>query len=140
MLARDLERDGRFAIHFEKHGAPQRLAPEQEVALYRIAQEALNNAWQHSSGSDIWLIVRFDTGGVTITVRDNGKGFAAPQHASELGASGVQHFGLMGMYERASLIGAHLQVLSKPEGGTTVVVSMQTSPVSSSTSTNTRSQ
>lgn len=140
MLARDLERDGRFAIHFEKHGAPQRLAPEQEVALYRIAQEALNNAWQHSSGSDIWLIVRFDAGGVTITVRDNGKGFAAPQHASELGASGVQHFGLMGMYERASLIGAHLQVLSKPEGGTTVVVSMQTSPVSSSTSTNTRSQ
>lgn len=127
MLTRDLARHERLAIHFEKHGVPQRLAPEQEIALYRIAQEALNNAWQHSGGSDLWLAVRFEPRQVTITVRDNGKGFAAPRHAADLGASGAQHFGLMGMYERASLIGAHLQVKSEPGGGTTVVVSMPTS-------------
>lgn len=127
MLARDLERDGQLAIHFEKHGAPQRLAPEHEMALYRIVQEALNNAWQHSGGSNIWLTVRFETERVTITVRDNGKGFAVPQHAADLSASRVQHFGLMGMYERASLIGAHLQVNSELGSGTTVVVTMPTS-------------
>jgi signal transduction histidine kinase len=126
MLARDLELDGQLAIHFEKQGAPQRLAPEHEMALYRIVQEALNNAWQHSGGSNIWLTVRFETERVTITVRDNGKGFAVPQHAADLSASGVQHFGLMGMYERASLIGAHLQVTSELGSGTTVVVTMPT--------------
>lgn len=126
MLARDLERDGRLAIHFEKHGALQRLAPEHEMALYRIVQEALNNAWQHSGGSNIWLTVRFEAERVTITVRDNGKGFAAPQHAADLGASGVQHFGLMGMYERASLIGAHLQVKSELGTGTTITVTAPT--------------
>lgn len=96
------------------------------MALYRIVQEALNNAWQHSGGSNIWLTVRFETERVTITVRDNGKGFAVPQHAADLSASGVQHFGLMGMYERASLIGAHLQVTSELGSGTTVVVTMPT--------------
>lgn len=126
MLARDLERDGRLAIHFEKHGALQRLAPEHEMALYRIVQEALNNAWQHSGGSNIWLTVRFMAERVTITVRDNGKGFAAPQHAAGLGASGVQHFGLMGMYERASLIGAHLQVKSELGTGTAITVTAPT--------------
>ncbi len=127
MLARDLERDGQLAIHFQKHGAPQRLEPEHEMALYRIVQEALNNAWQHSGGTDIWLTVRFEAERVTITVRDNGKGFAVPQHAADLGASGAQHFGLMGMHERASLIGAHLQVDSEPGSGTTVVVTVPTS-------------
>lgn len=130
MLARDLQRDDRLVIHFEKHGAPQRLAPEREMALYRIAQEALNNAWQHSGGSDIWLSVRFEPDQVTITVRDNGKGFAAPRHAADLGASGVQRFGLMGMYERASLIGAHLQIRSEPGAGTTVIVGVPTTAVS----------
>lgn len=131
MLARDLQRDDRLAIHFEKHGTPQRLAPEREMALYRIAQEALNNAWQHSGGSDIWLAVRFEPDQVTVTVRDNGKGFAAPQHAADLGTSGMQHFGLMGMYERASLIGAHLQIRSEPGSGTTVSVGVPTNAVSS---------
>jgi len=126
MLARDLERDGQLAIHFEKHGAPQRLAPEHEMALYRIVQEALNNAWQHSGGSKILLTIRFETKRVTITVRDNGKGFAAPQHAADLGAPGVQHFGLMGMYERAALIGAHLQLKSELGTGTTIAVTAAT--------------
>jgi signal transduction histidine kinase len=46
MLARDLGLDDKMVVHFEKTGAPQRLPPEHEMALYRIAQEALNNAWR----------------------------------------------------------------------------------------------
>lgn len=120
MLAHDLGLDEKTAVHFEKTGTPQRLSPEHEMALYRIAQEALNNAWQHSSASQIWLTVQFEADQVTITVRDDGEGFAAPRHAAELDTSGQRHFGITGMYERAALIGAHLQVKSEPGTGTTI--------------------
>jgi signal transduction histidine kinase len=122
MLARDLGLDDKIAIHFEKAGTPQRLIPEHEMALYRIAQEALNNAWQHSAASQIWLTVQFESSQVTISVRDNGQGFTAPRHAAELDTSGQRHFGITGMVERAALIGAHLQVKSEPGTGTTITV------------------
>lgn len=121
-LARDLDLKDTMAVHFEKAGTPQRLVPEHEIALYRIAQKALNNAWQHSDASHVWLTVQFEAAHVTFTVRDNGKGFAAPRHAAELEASGQRHFGIIGMYERAALIGAHLQVKSAPDTGTTITV------------------
>jgi signal transduction histidine kinase len=122
MLARDLGLDDKMAVHFEKTGVPQRLPPEHEMALYRIAQEALNNVWQHSGASQLWLTMRFEDMFAQVSVRDNGKGFVAPRHAAELSASGQKHFGIIGMYERAALIGAHLQVQSNPGEGTTVTV------------------
>lgn len=121
-LARDLKLDDEVTVHFEQQGSPKRLTPEHEMALYRIAQEALNNAWQHGRASQIWLTVTFEETHVQISVRDNGQGFNAPRHAAELGASGRKHFGIMGMYERAALIGAHLQVQSEPGTGTTISV------------------
>lgn len=121
-LARDLKLDDKVTVHFEQQGSPKRLIPEHEMALYRIAQEALNNAWQHGRASQIWLTVTFEETHVQISVRDNGQGFNAPRHAAELGASGRKHFGIMGMYERAALIGAHLQVQSEPSTGTTISV------------------
>ncbi len=131
MLARDLGLDDKIAVHFEKTGTPQRLIPEHEMALYRIAQEALNNAWQHSGASQIGLTVEFEASQVTITVRDNGKGFAAPRQAAELDASGQRHFGITGMHERAALIGAHLQVKSEPGSGTIITVRAPIAPLSS---------
>jgi len=121
-LARDLGQDNMMSVHFEQSGSPKRLTPEHEMALYRITQEALNNAWQHGKASDIWLTVTFEAEHVAVSVRDNGQGFAAPRHATELGATGQQHFGIMGMYERAALIGAHLQVKSELGSGTLVTV------------------
>lgn len=128
MLARDLNADEALAVHFEQHGSTKRLTAEHEMALYRIAQEALNNAWQHGKASDIWLTVVFDAEHVTVSVRDNGRGFIAPRHATELGAAGQQHFGIMGMYERAALIGAHLHIQSEPGSGTTVTVRVPITP------------
>ncbi|MEP0762375.1 MAG: HAMP domain-containing protein [Chloroflexota bacterium] len=122
MLARDLELDESVAIHFEKTGSARRLAPEHEIALYRITQEALNNARRHSGASQVWLSVHFGEKQITVSVRDNGKGFSPPHHAAELGEGGAKHFGIMGMHERAALIGAHLQVQSEPGAGTTVTV------------------
>ncbi len=131
MLARDLGLDDKIAVHFEKTGTPQRLIPEHEMALYRIAQEALNNAWQHSGASQIGLTVEFEASQVTITVRDNGHGFAAPRQAAELDTSGQRHFGITGMHERAALIGAHLQVKSEPGSGTIITVRAPIAPLTS---------
>jgi two-component system sensor histidine kinase DegS len=115
MLARDLGLDAQMTVHFEKTGDPQRLPPEHEMALYRIAQEALNNTRRHSGAKQLWLTVRFEETFVLVSVRDNGRGFTAPRHAAELSASGQKCFGMIGMYERAALIGAHLQVI-EPAG------------------------
>lgn len=126
MLARDLDLDDQMAIQFEKQGIPRRLSTEQEIVLYRIAQEALNNAWQHSGADHVWILVNFAEDKVIISVRDNGHGFSAPQHPSEITRSGNRHFGIMGMYERAALIGAHLQIVSVSKGGTTITVQLPT--------------
>jgi signal transduction histidine kinase len=90
------------------------------MALYRVAQEALSNIWQHSDASLAWLSVSFSADEVVVTVRDNGQSFEAPRRVTDLSADG--HFGIMGMYERAALIGAHLQIASKPDKGTTVTI------------------
>lgn len=121
MLARDLSGDGELTVHFEKTGAPQRLTSEHEIALYRIAQEALNNAWRHSRATQIWLSVQFTEGQITISVKDNGQGFSPARRAIG-GESATKHFGIMGMYERAALIGARLQIQSEPGAGTVVTV------------------
>jgi signal transduction histidine kinase len=120
MLADELNLDGKLVIRFSKRGEPRRIPAGHEIALYRIAQEALNNAWKHSEAGHAWLSVDFERDSVILSVRDDGKGFVAPRHATDLSEKG--HFGIMGMHERASLIGAHLQIQSEPGKGTTVVV------------------
>ncbi len=122
MLARDLDPDDQMVIQFEKQGTPRRLSTEQEIVLYRIAQEALNNAWQHSGADHVWISVNFSDENVIVSVRDNGHGFSAPQHPSEITRSGNRHFGIMGMYERAALIGAYFQIVSTTESGTTITI------------------
>lgn len=124
MLTREMGRQTAVTVRFSLSGAPQRLPPEQELALYRVAQEALNNALHHSAASHIELAVRFDNEAVTVSVQDNGRGFVAPRRVTDLSAEG--HFGIMGMYERATLIGAHLQIRSAPDQGTTVSVRLPT--------------
>jgi signal transduction histidine kinase len=120
MLAHDLNLNERsIKVSFEKSGKPRRLSPDHELALYRVTQEALNNIWQHSRADQAWLSVAFDDD-VVVTVRDNGQGFEAPRRVTDL--SGMGHFGIMGMYERAALIGAHLQINSQSGRGTTITI------------------
>ncbi len=103
-----------LSVRFRLHGEPQRLAPEVELALYRIAQEALNNAVQHAAAHHIELALTFSSNTVRLTVQDDGKGFTMPESPAEFAAEG--HFGLLGMHERAELIGARLDIQSGPQG------------------------
>ena len=93
-------------------GSP--LPPAVEVGLYRIAREALQNALRHAKASFIILRLESPPGRVRLTVQDDGKGF------SESGTEG--RFGLVGMRERARLLGGAFQVESSPGAGTRVTV------------------
>jgi signal transduction histidine kinase len=123
-LARDVSASGDADVHFEKLGTPRRLPPEQEITLYRVAQEALNNARRHSQATNIWLAARFDPDSVAVSVRDNGRGFRAPRRMTDLPRNG--HFGLIGMFERAELAGADLKIDSAPGKGTTITIQAET--------------
>jgi signal transduction histidine kinase len=85
--------------------------PEVQVALFRIAQEALNNVAKHAGATHVDVRLRSHPAGAELSVADDGLGF----DRSKVGA---EHFGLRIMAERAAAIGAHLVVASQPGDGT----------------------
>ncbi|MEI9813208.1 MAG: triple tyrosine motif-containing protein [Acidobacteriota bacterium] len=92
-------------------------APEVEYNLLRILREAVNNAVKHSGADTIDITLRNRPDALTLTIRDDGSGFDR-DHAGP----GPGHYGLIGMKERASQIGATLDVDSEPGAGTTISV------------------
>ena len=98
---------------------PVSLPSHVEVALYRIAQEALQNVVKHAGATSVTVRLGRDSDGVRLSVSDDGKGFGnlSVEEAAERHA-----YGLVGIQERAELIGASLTVRSLPEKGTTVEV------------------
>lgn len=101
-------------------GAERRLSEDLELALYRIAQEALNNVLRHAHAQTIRVALHFGLTGVTLAIHDDGVGFIIPDKLTELTKAG--HFGLMGMRERTDLVGGQLRVKSRPGEGTDVIV------------------
>ncbi len=106
-------------VTFSADPKPQRLSANQELSLYRIAQEAVTNAIRHANASRIEIGLRFEAG-VTLWIQDNGKGFAIPERPDVYAQAG--HFGLMGMVERAEQMGAQLRIDSKPGEGVRIEV------------------
>lgn len=92
------------------------LAPEAQVQLFRIIQEAFSNARKHAQANCVHLSFEREDGLVRIRIQDDGQGFNPDQAANE------GHFGLHIMRERAEQLGGHLQVVSTPGSGTSVDV------------------
>jgi signal transduction histidine kinase len=90
-----------------------------------MAQEALNNVSRHAQASRVYLHIAFTPQEVTLQVSDNGRGFDVPNSPAEFAPGG--HFGLLGMYERAELIGARLDIHSSPGQGSRVTVHLPVS-------------
>ncbi len=97
----------------------QILPPNVEQAFYRIAQESIENISVHSRAKKIFFSLEEEDGVVRMEIRDDGIGFE-PQTDP-----GGGHFGLQGMKERATSIGADLEVLSQPGEGTTIKLSWE---------------
>jgi len=115
---------GRFGveIRFDLPAGRRRLPEDVELALYRIGQEALNNAVAHAEASRIEVSLVVEGRHATLTVSDDGIGFQ-PASAVEV-RSGSRGLGIAGMRERARLIGGSLELRSSPGAGTTVVVTV----------------
>ncbi len=120
MLTREVGQSHPIHVSFQKTGQERRLAREVELSLYRIAQEALTNVVKHSQATQAELKILFSETYVQIEVDDNGIGFSVPNSPTEFAPNG--HFGLLGVHERADLIGAKLEVLSTPAKGTQLKV------------------
>jgi PAS domain S-box-containing protein len=122
----------RVSISAELHASgllDDRLASEAETTLYRIAQEALTNVAKHAQAENVDVILERRSDHVLLIVEDDGVGFD-PGDARTAG----QGFGLLGMQERAALMGATLQIESAAGKGTTILVRMATTPAASNTS------
>ena len=116
MLCEESARISVLPIKFEKTGQEHRQTPDVELAIYRIAQEALSNAVRHSGASQIKITIKYAQQTLILEVSDDGHGFSVPRSPAEFAPQG--HFGLLGMHERAELIGARLDITSSPTGGT----------------------
>jgi signal transduction histidine kinase len=109
-------------VQVQVTGEEYSLGADREIALYRIVQEALRNAVKHAHAQQIGLRVSFLPSQVIVTIADDGAGFDVP--ANRTAFARTNHFGLMGMQERAHLLGGALQIMSARGKGTEVRVSV----------------
>jgi signal transduction histidine kinase len=109
---------------FDLAGTPGPLTSEQELALYRIAQEALTNIRKHAHATSLRIGLGYEPALVRLEVMDDGCGFTVPISISVLAQH--NHFGLMDMQERAWSVGASLTVESQPSRGTRLQVTLPT--------------
>lgn len=122
-----LDQQGRsasVAMHLSAKNVPENLDPEIQTTCFRIVQEAITNAVRHANATQIDVDLDRKNGVLQLRVRDNGRGFD-PEY-TQAQAAGL---GLIGIKERAALVDARAKIISSPNKGTTVEVSVPlTSP------------
>ena len=103
-------------------GVPsERFPPRVEIALYRIVQEALNNAAKHAHASAVTVRVTREARRICCSIRDDGVGFDVDSVLARAGAHGI---GLIGMRERLAPLGGALQIVSSPGQGTELLIAI----------------
>ena len=107
-------------VNFQASGLKERLPTEIETVVYRIVQEALTNVAKHAQAQTVLVHVEGDAGTIQITICDDGRGFDTQRHQRTLEPGQEHGWGLVGMRERASLLGGTLQITSKSGHGTTI--------------------
>ncbi len=95
-----------------------RLAPEVEIALFRICQEAINNVVRHARADSVLIQLEASPGELRVEIEDDGQGFAP----AGPGPDGRPHYGLLGIRERAELLGGSAAIDSAAGQGTRVVI------------------
>ncbi|MFL6208317.1 MAG: PAS domain S-box protein [Pyrinomonadaceae bacterium] len=108
------------AVDFHSSGLRDRLPAQIESALYRIIQEALTNVAKHAQARHVSVILERRQGRVLAIVEDDGRGFDTVEVLES--ANTARRMGLVGMHERARLVGGELEIESAPGEGTTIYV------------------
>jgi signal transduction histidine kinase len=115
-----------FGVQFDGQPLPHRLAPELEIACFRMVQEALTNAARHAQAETIEVSVAVEDDTLKMTIKDDGVGFDVTE-AFELAARGGS-MGLLGMRERAAVAGGNLAIESASGEGTMIEARLPLSP------------
>jgi signal transduction histidine kinase len=121
MLARELPQAIATEVEIEECD----LDPHLETAIYRMAQEALQNVVKHSRATRVRIEMRTTPRAVRVAVSDDGVGFEPESVADQPGST---HYGVTGMRARADLVGAELRIGSVPGRGTTVTIDVPVDP------------
>jgi signal transduction histidine kinase len=114
--AGEVQTRSQLAVAVEIHGDPRSLPPAVNTALFRLAQEALTNTVKHANANHAWLRLHYAAESVTLTMEDDGIGF------DTLGQGKSGAWGLLGMEERANLLGGTVQIMSDSSRGTLIEV------------------
>jgi PAS domain S-box-containing protein len=115
----ELQNEG-WEISYEETLGGERLPPEVEITLYRVAQEALNNVQKHARTTAVCVALTQRGRKVRLEIRDEGRGFDPSAELAEQGP--VERVGLSSMRERVVLLGGELEIRSNPGAGTSIVV------------------
>jgi signal transduction histidine kinase len=118
--AQEFEARTGLRVEFVVNGRRQRVQPEIETVIFRIAQEALTNVARHARAQNVTIHLTFDSDALRLTVEDDGRGFE-PEAALKASAR-RQAWGLLGIQERVALVGGSCVIESQPGSGTTVRV------------------
>ncbi|HEY4305375.1 MAG TPA: two-component regulator propeller domain-containing protein [Gemmatimonadaceae bacterium] len=116
-VARSIGESAQVTVHFACRGKQRPLPQEIEIAVFRIGREAAFNAARHADADTIDLTLDYAERLLTLTVRDDGRGLAANRVERE---STGQHWGIVGMRERAESCGGSLTIASAASSGTCV--------------------
>jgi two-component system sensor histidine kinase UhpB len=107
LLTSELNRGTKIKSHVEVIGFERRLAPDLELALFRIVQEALRNIRKHAQAKKASVVVEFNLDNICLGVTDDGQGFELPESMGDFAFR--RKMGLVGMQERARLFGSVLR-------------------------------
>lgn len=116
----DRLREAGLTVDWVEHSTT-RLPGNTEIALFRIAQEGINNILKHARAVHVSLGLSIGAGQAVLRVEDNGRGFALEQ---PIETNGTRHLGLAAMQERTLLLGGQLTCLSQPGDGTRLLASV----------------
>ena len=117
----DLKADG-LDCKFSQVGTPARLPSSMEITAYRVVQEALTNIHKHANATKVNLRLQFQEDKLLIEIRDNGQGFDRSQTLGS--AISVGHIGLLGMKQRAEMLGGDIKIKTGEGKGTTIILGL----------------
>jgi PAS domain S-box-containing protein len=121
-MAEEMENKYHIKTQVTLTGETRDLHSETQLLLFRIAQEALTNVRRHACATAARITLDCRDDQATLTIKDNGRGFQLPNRIEDLTGSGC--LGIMGMSERAQLLGGTLELTSSPGQGTQVTAKL----------------